>query len=131
MNIKKIIKDPKKLDEVFEQIVCDDGLDKKAADQLLPYIMDPPSLTSYFLTFRVPLPKDKEEIIRKDPHSAGCYADFILCRRWPEAESFIIKDPFSATNYAINVIHHRWLKAEKYIKRNSHYWKEYRDYFKF
>ena len=67
-----------------------------------------------------------EHIIIKYPKLAEDYAEFILGRRWPEAEPVIMKDPQAAFWYVMIFIKDRWLEAEPYIKQNPEYWEKYK-----
>jgi hypothetical protein len=59
-----------------------------------------------------------------------CYAQFILKRRWPEAEPYIMKDPDAAVLYAADVIEDRWPEAEQYIKQDPGAAQDYSDTFR-
>ena len=56
-----------------------------------------------------------EQKIIKHPRFAYEYAEYVLDRRWPEAEKYIMKHPESAHRYANKFFKDGWPEAEQYI----------------
>lgn len=63
--------------------------------------------------------EDLEPGLLQVPEYAFAYVNFVLHKRWPEAERVIMKNPFMAYLYAMNIIDGRWPEAEPTILKNS------------
>lgn len=69
-----------------------------------------------------------EPYIIQDPYWASEYADKVIERPWPAAESTIMQDPLSASNYSINVMQQPWSAAHDTIRKDRKIWNDYLEY---
>ena len=72
---------------------------------------------------------EAEKYIMKHPESAHRYANKFFKDGWPEAEQYIMTDPTWAARYAIDVVERRWPEAEDDIIEDEEEWNEYTDTF--
>ncbi|MEM4460769.1 MAG: hypothetical protein QXY70_01365 [Nanopusillaceae archaeon] len=150
MNISDLLKDPQKLEEIFEKALK--KRNKELAHLLIPYIKDlyliyeyarkvvegkvddelediiaqDPEYSFYYAlnVLKGPFLKG-EDVIAKDPQYSYLYAFDVIGGPWPKGEDAIAQDPCWSFHYALNVIKGPWPKGEDAITQSAYFSYQY------
>ncbi|MEM4511424.1 MAG: hypothetical protein QXD25_01275 [Nanopusillaceae archaeon] len=122
MDISNLLKDPSKLDDVFEEAIR--NRDTELAHVLAPFVRFTPLLLQYASEIvRGKVSDELEEVIVKDPWLSYKYARDILKGPFPKGEDTMAQDPECSYLYAKDVIKGPFPKGEDTIAKNP--WNSY------
>jgi hypothetical protein len=126
MNIEELIKNPRKLEDVFENVV--DAGNKKLADLLVPYIKDPYLIFRYAQLVEDKVSSELEDIIAQDHFYSYLYAHNVLKGPFVKGEDTIATNGYSSYHYAKFALKNRFKKGEPTIIKEKNWLKSYMDF---
>jgi hypothetical protein len=156
MNIEELIKNPRKLEDVFGRAINTEN--KELANLLVSYIKDPDLIYdyAYFLVkgkvsdeleniiaqdarvsaryayhiLKEPFSKGEDKIATEDPEIAFWYAKNVLKGPFGKGEDMIAQDDKYAYLYAKDILKDRFKKGEDVIVNFGSYLKLYKNFLK-
>ncbi|MEM3509400.1 MAG: hypothetical protein QXL51_00665 [Candidatus Aenigmatarchaeota archaeon] len=124
MNISDLLKDPQKLEEIFEKALKERN--KELAHLLIPYIKDLYLIYEYARKIVEGKVDDElENIIAQDPEYSFYYALNVLKGPFLKGEDVIVKNPQYSYLYAFDVIGGPWPKGEDAITQSAYFSYQY------